>query len=92
MSPNSSFLSGQRADVYSHWKKVFGEPIVCVEDVGPDEDLSAPVLDAGSRMFCDKLLVARFEEDTVARGSGGGRVLFSAREEDEHPDIVGNDE
>ena len=92
MSPNSSFLSGQPGDAHNHWKKVFGEPIVWVEDVGPDEDSSAPILDAGARMFCDKLLVARFEEDISSTGSGGGRVLFSAREEDEHPDIVGNDE
>lgn len=92
MSPNSSFLSSRSGGDYSHWKRVFGEPVVTVEDVASEEDSPTPPVDAGARMFCDKLLVVRFQEEGLGTGDCGGRMIFSAREEDEHPDIVGNDE
>lgn len=92
MSPTSSFLSGQTGGDSSHWKKVFGEPIVTVEDVASEDELPMPPVDVGARMFCDKLLVVRFQEEGFSTDDCGGRMIFSAREEDEHPDIVGSDE
>ena len=92
MSPNSSFLSVRSGGDYSHWKKVFGDPVVTVEDVASEEDSPMPPVDAGARMFSDKLLVVRFKEEGLCMDDCGGRMIFSAREEDEHPDIVGSDE
>ncbi|MEO6004604.1 MAG: hypothetical protein ABIZ04_14545 [Opitutus sp.] len=74
-----------------HWRKVFGDSTLSLDgdDVLQQLDRTDGITE--SDRPCDTLLVYRFDDDCSA-ATCGHRTLFSAREEDEHPDLVFTDE
>ncbi|MEO7598454.1 MAG: hypothetical protein ABIV50_05950 [Opitutus sp.] len=77
-----------------HWRQYFGK----TQDAGHDIDL--PLSPAGSSRResvgdhgTERVVLFRFDDDVVENPNElGHRILFSAREEDEHPDLVGTED
>ena len=77
-----------------HWLQFLGDSDARGRDV--DFPLSAPGslnVAAAADYAEDRMVLFRFDDDLAPqRADLGHRILFSAREEDEHPDLVGTED
>jgi hypothetical protein len=82
----------QRPGTPQYWLQFFGQAADAAAHCDYPLRGSATENAAVQRDPADRVLLFRFDDDvTETCAERGHRILFSALEEDEHPDLVGTD-